>query len=432
MSRVRVLLASLPALVVGLLAPPPAARAWQTHLENQYANFVSDVTIGGDGSIVACGISDFVNYVGRSFVVKLAVDGTVVWRVNVDGYSSRAETIQVDAHGDVLVGGLAGGQAEDDLGHFVAVKLAAATGAEIWRYEDPDAVAGRMALDGAGDVVAGVEEAIFDPVNEGYTVRTFCRKLAGADGTVQWEHEGCGEVYAVDADGNALAADFRDVQKIAGSDGHELWRTTVPISSPFAGISRLSIDASGDVAVAAGRDVAALAGDGSVRWYRTFTSFGGIRALAIDADGNVAVAGTTKTRPTGTDFEVLKLDARHGHRRWRRVIASRNRDFGSTYDAASAVAFDPGGDVVATGWLGAGFSGSAPIVLKLGARNGHTVWQATLHGDGGPNALAVDTTGTIAVAGNIFLPGDDPEPTEFAVARLGRDGDGATDPPRVY
>jgi len=64
--------------------------------------------------------------------------------------------------------------------------------------------------------------------------------------------------------------------------------------------------------------------------------------------------------------------------------------------------------------------------------NGHTVWQATLHGDGGPSALAVDAAGTIAVAGSISLPVDDPDPIEFAVARLGPDGNGATGPPRVF
>jgi hypothetical protein len=57
MSRPPFLLSLLPALVVGARAAPPAARAWQTHLQNQYENVVFDVAIGGDGSVIVGGIS---------------------------------------------------------------------------------------------------------------------------------------------------------------------------------------------------------------------------------------------------------------------------------------------------------------------------------------------------------------------------------------
>jgi hypothetical protein len=200
----------------------------------------------------------------------------------------------------------------------------------------------------------------------------------------------------------------------------------VPLTTQYPGVGGVAIGASGDAAVAAGSDVTSPAATAACAGIAR-SAFGDIRAIAIDADGNVAVAGATRAAE------------RHGLP-WSEAarappLAEGPRGpnaFGYTYDSASGVAFDPSGDVVATGGVAGGRADAGPLVMKLGARNGRTRWRATLQESGAIGELAIDATGTIAVAGSLWLPVADPESSAFTVARLGPDGDGATDPPRVF
>ena len=84
-------------------------------------------------------------------VVKLAPDGAVVWRTDVDPLGSRIDSVYADPAGDVLVQGFAGGTDEDSYGHPTVVKLDGATGVERWRHVGLDEDVASLVVDAAGN-----------------------------------------------------------------------------------------------------------------------------------------------------------------------------------------------------------------------------------------------------------------------------------------
>ncbi|MBI4702542.1 MAG: hypothetical protein HY744_15590 [Deltaproteobacteria bacterium] len=178
-----------------------------------------------------------------------------------------------------------------------------------------------------------------------------------------------------------------------------------------------SVDFGGGVQVNAGsRDgyVARFGSDGKHLWSKRFGDAAAqdCRAVAVDAGGNAVVAGDfagsvdfgggTLLAKSSRDLFVAKLDPAGKHLWSKRFGASGEH-------AALAVASDPKGAVLVTGWVkGAIDFGGGPqdtlghqslFALKLGPDGSH-IWSAIYGGDAAEaRGLAVDGSGNAVLAG---------------------------------
>jgi len=168
----------------------------------------------------------------------------------------------------------------------------------------------------------------------------------------------------VDRDGIDLL-----VTRLAGSDGHERWRTRLR----------------------------GVRGD----WRPIYND--GL-AAAVDGAGDVLVAGSLQNAPTDGgdfgDFTVAKLDGATGSERWR----FRFPEPPGT-GLANVIAVDGSGDVVAGGRIG-GIGPGVVSIVKLSAADGHLVWQRDLEIVTDARATAIDARGdvllSVSIAGSDF------------------------------
>ena len=173
-------------LCMGLLAcSAQSVHAWRVTINgnDDSTDAANAVVVDAAGDVIAAG--SIVNASRNVFVVKLAaVTGAELWRREIDGgglggpfAEDQANAVVVDATGDVLVGGAI--DEEGSFGRFAVVKLAGATGEEVWRQKLGTSF-GRVtaiAIDAAGDLVA---------VGRAGTPDVHVVKLAGATGAVLW------------------------------------------------------------------------------------------------------------------------------------------------------------------------------------------------------------------------------------------------------
>ena len=323
------------------------------------------VVVDGAGDVVAAGSFETnATYPGGfdMAIVKLAGGtGAELWRTTITGTNGllddSAYEVVTDGAGNVVVTGLlynTGSRTE-----FVVAKLSGVTGAELWRREidgaDSDIdldVASAVVVDPAGDVFAAGR------VNDDFTVV----KLAAATGNQLWRTDISGRgtgnndaatSLALDASGDVVAAgllrqdghtgDVADfdffVARLEGSTGMELWRYET--RRAFNDVANdVTIDGAGDV-IAVGhfehlrtaRDFTAvkLAGDtGDERWVQRidgttpvvdeqYPNLEGAQAVTVTPAGTIAVAGGL----ANSGGELLQ---RAHARRARRRSGTRSRD----------------------------------------------------------------------------------------------------------
>jgi hypothetical protein len=423
---------------LALGAVPIDARAWQAHLPgSKNGGQVLAVAFDAGGNLVAGGVTERGGDHGVSTVAKLSPDGTLLWKTIVDPQGSQARSVAVDPSGQVIVGGLAGGTDESDLGYFTAVKLDGSSGAELWRYvtEDRDS-AGKVVVDGNGDVVVSHhhlvswEDDIFSVV---------CRKLSGGDGSTLWENMDCGAlVLAVDQAGNLMAGRTGRVIKLSGETGLELWHTDLAVPPPVVSSPDLKVDRAGDVVVGHGKQLTKLSGAaGSISWHRVIDGLGagwdGMRDFTTDEHGDVVVGGSTAyVSGIGSDLFVAKFSGVDGSERWRRIIDGRNLEHVPTVDAAERVQVDRRGHVIVAANLERHHNRSRLVLMKLTGERGGTRWSRRLKGRGGIwRALAVDSLGRIAAGGALHPPVQFYDGGGFFVARF-EPGGGGTAPVLLY
>jgi outer membrane protein assembly factor BamB len=146
-------------------------------------DFATRVFIGADGQVLATGLA-YDRDTGANWVaVKLdAATGTEIWRRVIDGGTGgdeNAPAATVDANGDLIVGG----RHADTPGasRFVVMKLSGADGTELWRYQTSPGsfrdAANAVAVEPGGAVIAaGITGSVFTVV-----------RLAGSSGLFLWE-----------------------------------------------------------------------------------------------------------------------------------------------------------------------------------------------------------------------------------------------------
>ncbi len=400
-----------------LLLRPAPAPAWETRIGDLlHGGGAMRVAFDPAGNVVAGGSTHQSGDLAIATVVKLGLDGAVLWRTDVDPLGSFVESLFVDAAGDVLVQGYAGGTDEDSFGHPTVVKLDGATGAELWRHEGLDADSASFVVDAAGNALLSLERHVFGTLDE---TRALCRKLSGTDGSLRWENPDCGRVGAVDAAGNVFttAVDFSTplpsatIRKISGADGHRIWDGPSGVDAIIVRNGPLmTVDDGGNVICARSREVAKLAGtDGRLLWQRTIAKLdgriGSIMDLTTDHNDVVIAGASTYVPNKGNRLFVAKLSAAQGNQKWRKLVDAKNRDYRTAINVARAVAVDGAGNVVLVGELDRGFGRGRLVVMKL-TRGGRILWTRYPESQGGGygRAVAVGPGDTIAVGGSLAAP----------------------------
>ncbi len=139
------------------------------------------------------------------------------------------------------------------------------------------------------------------------------------------------------------------------------------------------------------------------------------RAVAVDSAGNVVAAGFTTNAGTGQDFTVIKFSGLNGTELWRRNINGPTNDG----DAASAIAVDAAGDVLAAGTVGRTGLDRDFFVVKLSGSDGTERWRKTINGSANSDdmalAVAVDAAGNVLAAGLVTNIGTD---ADFTVVKF--------------
>jgi hypothetical protein len=314
------------------------------------------VAVDGAGDVVAAGYISNLGTDSDLVTIKLAGGtGAQLWRTEVAGAGGStsvdsADAVVVDGAGDVIAAGVLANSG----GNFAVLKFAGASGTELWRREIAGTNPGMNAaetvtVDAANDVVAGGR---VNNTNAAWDLITV--KLAAASGAVLWrtEIDGSGGTVGspieeardvvVDAAGDVIAAGVLNnrntesdmaIVKLAGATGAELWRTelTGPANGSDDVANAIDLDSTGDVLVAgqtfrgspdAAFTVAKLRGStGSEVWRQDFdgTWFDvdardAGRALAVDGSDDVIAAGALLNDHAlaDLDFAVLKLSGLDG------------------------------------------------------------------------------------------------------------------------
>ena len=313
-----------------------------------------------------------------------AASGDARWERNLnatDPGDGEAIGVAVDPTGDAIVGGVTSDPAT--AADVTVVKLAKASGAEVWRARIDGALhtddsGGAVVADASGDVF--VAAATID----GPGLPPPDPRLPGTAPLVNVS-----------------------VVRLDGDTGAELWRS----EAPGRGFPRADdiVLASGDPVVggwfggAQYESIAAVArvdaASGSTRWIATLgiSEIGPRNGSPVRVDAGPAgqVAAAVRTR-------VAKLDAADGTRLWLRSPAAV---------VIADLAVDAQGDVVVVG-----DSSGNSAVEKLRGTDGSTRWSVSL-GAGRALAVRIGVSGDLFVAGALLQGGDE----RLAVARI--DGD---------
>jgi hypothetical protein len=424
---------ALRALLLLVVLPPALAGAWQTHVGS--GNGVGEdwalaVAIGTDRNIIAAGVTRMSGDTGYATVVKLSRTGRLLWRRIVDPLGSFSDFVAIDAQGNVVVGGMAGGYDESYHGYFTVAKLDGRTGNDLWQHPVPDSVSGTVMTDHVGDVVLTEVRWIPDPQDPDGQLRHDCVKLAGANGSELWRREDCGgSVWGVDAAGDVLVLGTSALVRLSGSTGDELWRATLDLRLPgqLSPPARPAVlDPEGDVVIARGDVVAKVAvATGTVAWRHEISGLagvlGGVRDFTTDAAGDVMVVGSTPfVFGLGTDFTIVKLSGADGGERWRRVMSGDDSLPGGAIARPVGIEVDRRGNVIVAGTMQRPRERNWYLVTKLRGTTGSSQWSRHLRGAGGAcRALAIDGHGTVAVGGALYPPGAEfLEAPSFVVARV--------------
>jgi hypothetical protein len=320
------------------------------------------------------------------------------WRQQIAGLRSGGSDIAhaeaLDASGNaIVVGALDNG--DDGIAFFVT-KLAAGSGAELWRQEIAGSSAAALGafavtVDAAGDVIAAGELGVdFSVIKfSGATGNEIWRRQI--DGTATFETTEEAHAVAVDAAGDVFAAGFvsntgtgRDlfVIKCNGATGNELWRKEID------------------------------GGDGGADR---------ANAIAVDTSGDVIAAGRLATSANEDDFTVLKLAGASGNELWRlRIDGTDHGD-----DEALAVALDAANDVVASGVIDSATGNEDFAVVKLAGGTGNELWRKEVDGALGgkitaesANSVVVDSAGDVVAAGNLEFVNQEQDFTVIKFAGL--------------
>jgi len=375
-------------LIAGSLGAAPAFGWRHGFLFPQYN--------GGLMALDPAGNTVAMNYEDGDVVKLAASDGSETWRVTL---AAALYSLAIDSAGDVVVAGHSATFPWD----FTVIKLSGSDGSQLWRRDfdgtqtvpSDNESANDVVVDGAGDVIA-TGYLTNDPTNADILVI----KLAGATGAELWRHEedetnGNQSAYRVlaDASGDVIVTTSNNgLIKFDGTLGTELWRTSVFFDT-------LTVDPSGDVVGAHYFAVEKIDGGTGAQVWLTNLTFD-IADVAIDAAGDVVAVGSGPYTVGDNVWGVFKLNGNSGAELWRNTeVKGRMPAYG---DSAFAVAVDGAGDAIVGGYIS---NPPADIwywlaVAKFSGSSGTELWrQLVEEQESVATSVAVDASGTPVVGG---------------------------------
>jgi hypothetical protein len=324
-------------------------------------------------------------------------------------YNGQAQTIAVDASGNVYITGTR----DFGLGHEYATIKYDSAGQQQWvaPYNGPggDDFGRAIAVDSFGNVY----------------VTGYSRSFAGGDfdyatikydssGQQQWvaRYNGPANSYdmadaiAIDSTGNVYVTGAGGLDEYAtikyNSDGQQQWVTRY---NGGVAATTIAVDGSGNVYVTGGGqgDYGTIKynSSGQEQWVATYNGPGNgddyAFSLALDSLGNVYVTGQSVGSGTSWDYATIAYTA-SGQQQW----VARYNGPGNDIDVAQALALDDSGNVYVTGFstgVGSAYD-YATIKYNFG---GQEQWVARYNGPGNtddaPYAMALDDLGNVYVTG---------------------------------
>ena len=353
------------------------------------SDFGADLAVDAAGNVVAVGRTENAGTWADVLVVRLAPDGSQVWRRDIDGGANAFDgATAVAIVGSRVVVAAAIDGPRYDRTRFAALGLDVATGDEVWRLTRDGNAGGR---DEAAFAIPGIDGGVLVAgriVNRGSAQDGLLLHLDAASGVVRREQnlnatdhgEGEATGVAVDPNGDAIvggvttdattAADVT-VVKLAKASGAELWRARIDGALHFEDTGGpLVADASGDVFVA---------------------------AATIDGPGLPPPDPRFPGSAPLVNVSVVRLDGATGAELWRSEAPGRG--FPRADDIALAA-----GDPVVAGWFGGSLYESVAAVARVDGVSGSTLWVARLGIDeigpriGSPVRVAADAAGHVAAA----------------------------------
>ena len=369
-------------LVVTKLSKVGGTPIWSVIIDGPAGSTdeAQDVVVDAAGDVIVGGsLQDFANPRTLTVLKLSGNDGTEIWRTSISISLNPfvpVGALALDGNGDVVTVGTAVNQINGS-GDFAVYKLSGADGTEQWRYTlDGTASVGDgavdVAVDAAGNVAAGGLVT-----NAGTGADFGIVKLAGATGAELWRNslnnfgsggdqlralalDGDGDVVATGSMVSALTQDDIAIVELSGSTGAQLWRRLVDGGEgDFDSASSIAVDSNDDVVAAGvtftpnGDDdftvVKVRGTNGSVRWLRQID--GGDAesdtaiAVTVDSRDNVIAVGGLTIDDAGEEFTVISIRP-GGSTRWTRTIAGTTP---AGFDIATCVAVDAADDVAAGG-----------------------------------------------------------------------------------
>ncbi len=347
--------------------------------------------------------------------------------------NGAARAVALDGEGNVLVTGFAANGTQND---YYTAKYAGGSGALLWSTQYDGAAQGHdqaraLAVDGNGDVIVTGTSTNANAHIDYYTV-----KYSGLDGASLWEvrHNSSAdgddqpEAVTVDHSGNVVVTGYSYenfgaeyyTAKYAGTNGTLLWQKAYGwptnenqgIRVSFA--EAVAVDDQDNVVVTGYSKgpngsydyytAKYAAADGEVLWERRYNgpanNVDHAVAVAVDPNGDVVVTGFSHNADNNYDYYTVKYAGTNGTPLWdARYNGPANRD-----DRATAMAVDDEGNVIVTGFSINASTNADFCTLKYAGPDGALLWSVRYDGPAGredqAKAVAVDAQGNVVVAGS--------------------------------
>jgi len=342
-------------LVAAMFLAVPVAHAawpavqWQSTLASGDAasNVAPPVVAVDSAGNILTGATQLVGATECAFVTKLAAaTGAVVWRQDLCDHSGTIRSIAVDHAGHVLLGGSAFTTAANP--NAWLFKLDGGTGRLHWeRFID---LGSGTQAEVALDIGVDAQDQVY--VATSWPSGGVSRLLKYSDGgTLRWQSEAAVDVTAVRLDSAGVpyvTASFAApstwvVMRLNPGPGETTWRSVMPDAAGAVPLA-LAVDGAGNVIATGSLMTVKYDGlNGSVVWRRAFDVASAIgRRVAVDGRGDVFVAGVSGT--TTQTRETVKLRGEDGAIVWRASKAAS----GGLPDAMGLVV-DPFGNPIVAG-----------------------------------------------------------------------------------
>jgi uncharacterized delta-60 repeat protein len=391
-----------------------------------------DITTDAAGNVYVTGVAKNLS-TGKDFVtIKYNSIGDTLWVRTYNGTGNGddiANKLFVDASGNVYVTGQSDGDATVAINYDYATVKYSSTGVQLWatRYNGAGNLLDNpigVAADALGNVFVSGRSS--NGLNDDYATIKY-----NVSGVQQWAmlYDGAGtdrasaisidnasNVYVTGRSSNGTDDDFTTIKY--NTTGLQQWLMAYDGGLGNDRATALTTDASGNVYVT-GKTSNGLTDDyltikyditGTQQWLGVWIGAGGGNdapsAIAVDGSGNVYVTGQSDVDPAVTinnNYSTVKYNS-SGTQMWNQLYNGT----ANLSDGANAIAIDASGNVIVAGNSHGLATQRDGVAIKYDP-NGTSLWTYRFDGQGDnsdkANAIIVDGIGNTYVTGSAVRTG---------------------------